>query len=49
MARVPLLDQDQGKVIPPPVSFFSGVDIKAVVPGGFKDINTAGFHHWPDP
>jgi hypothetical protein len=33
----------------PAVNLFSGVDFKAIVPGGLEDIDAAGFHHGPDP
>ena len=44
-----LLNQDQGKVVPPAIGLFAGVDLKAVMPGSLKHIDAAGFHHGPDP
>ncbi len=42
------LNEDQGEVVPTAIGFFPGVDLEAVVPGGFEHIDAAGFHHGSD-
>jgi hypothetical protein len=31
------------------MGLFAGIDVEAIVSGSFENINTAGFHHGPDP
>ena len=46
---LPSLNENQGEIVPAAIGLFAGVDLKAVMPGGLKHMDAAGFYHGSHP